>query len=177
MNNKKILLAGALILLLISGTWLVKKSKKQEEKISPEITLESTKMLDSKANLVAPITDTEKEGIEKTFAEEGVEMTMLKDVSGGQAVGTGWRNFDGSNFVLKVEVSSLAETEKGFYYEGWLVSDKGFFSIGRMAVVNNQGKLYYKTSEDKSGFRGVVVTLEPEDGNAVPDKLIVEGSF
>ncbi|MDZ7586839.1 MAG: anti-sigma factor [Patescibacteria group bacterium] len=179
MNNKKVIvLTGAVVvLLLMGGIWLNKKNKKPEEKISPEITLESTKMITNEASLVAPMTEEEKQTIEKTFAQEGAEMTMLKDVSGGQAVGTSWRHFDKSNFVLKVEVSNLVIMEKGFYYEGWLVSDKGFFSIGRMAAVNGQGKLYYQTTEDKSEFRGVVVTLEPEDGNAAPDKHIVEGSF
>lgn len=177
MRNKKALIGVIVVLLIIGGIGLVKKTKKPEEKISPEITLESTKMIKSEANLVAPMTEAEKEAIEKTFAQEGAEMTMLKDVSGNQAVGTGRRHFDGTNFVLKVEVSNLPATEKGFYYEGWLVSDKGFFSIGRMASGEGQGKLYYQTKEDKSEFRGVVVTLEPEDGNAAPDKHIVEGSF
>ncbi|MDZ7586835.1 MAG: anti-sigma factor, partial [Patescibacteria group bacterium] len=162
---------------VIGGIGLIMKGKKPEEKISPEITLESTKMMNNEANLVAPMTEAEKQTIEKTFLQEGAEMTMLKDVSGGQAVGTGWRHFDGTNFVLKVEVSNLAAVEKGFYYEGWLVSDKGFFSIGRMATMDGQGKLYYQTKEDKSEFRGVVVTLEPEDGILAPDKHIVEGSF
>ncbi len=177
MKNKKALIGVIVVLLIIGGIGLIKKTKKPEEKISPEITLESTKMIKSEANLVAPMTEAEKQAIEKTFAQEGAEMTMLKDVSGNQAVGTGWRHFDGTNFVLKVEVSNLPAGEKGFYYEGWLVSDKGFFSIGRMAAAEGQGKLYYQTKEDKSEFRGVVVTLEPEDGNAAPDKHIVEGSF
>lgn len=177
MNNKKALIGVIVVLLIIGGIGLMIRSRKVEEKISPEITLESTKMIKNEANLVAPMTEAEKESIEKTFAQDGAEMTMLKDVSGNQAVGTGWRHFDGTNFALKVEVSNLPAIEKGFYYEGWLVSAKGFFSIGRMASGEGQGKLYYQTKEDKSEFRGVVVTLEPEDGNAVPDKHIVEGSF
>ena len=177
MKNKKALIGVIVVLLIIGGIGLIKNSKKPEEKIIPEITLESTKMITSEADLAAPMTEAEKQAIEKTFAQEGAEMTMLKDVSGGQAVGTGWRHFDGTNFVLKVEVSNLAAGEKGFYYEGWLVSDKGFFTIGRVAAAEGQGKLYYQTKEDKSEFRGVVVTLEPEDGNAAPDKHIVEGSF
>ncbi|KKS78958.1 MAG: hypothetical protein UV54_C0046G0007 [Candidatus Beckwithbacteria bacterium GW2011_GWA2_43_10] len=177
MNNKKILIGVIVVLLIIGGIGLMMKSKKPEEKISPEITLESTKMIESDANLIPAMSEAEKQAIENTFAQEGVEMTMLKDVSGGQAVGTGWRHFDGANFVLKIEVNNLAAGEKGFYYEGWLVSDEGFFSIGRMAAIDGQGKLYYKSSEDKSAFRGVVITLEAEDGDAAPDKHIVEGSF
>lgn len=177
MNNKKILTGIVAVLLIIGGIVLINNNKKPEEKIVPEITLESTKMMDSGANLVAPMTEAEKEAIEQTFVQEGAEMTMLKDVSGGQAVGTSWRHFANNSFVLKIEASNLTAMEKGYYYEGWLVGDKGFFSIGRMALMDKQGKLYYQTTEDKSEFRGVVVTLEPEDGDTTPDKHIVEGSF
>jgi len=106
MKNKKALIGVIVVLLIIGGIGLIKTTKKPEEKISPEITLESTKMIKSEANLVAPMTEAEKQAIEKTFAQEGAEMTMLKDVSGNQAVGTGWRHFDGTKFVLKVEVSN-----------------------------------------------------------------------
>ena len=60
---------------------------------------------------------------------------MLKDVSGGQAVGTAWRH-QGKKFALKMEVSRLASLDKGFFYEGWLVGDTGFFSIGRLGEVD-----------------------------------------
>ncbi|MBU1322943.1 hypothetical protein KKE48_05940, partial [Patescibacteria group bacterium] len=98
MKNKKALIGVIVVLLIIGGIGLIKNSKKPEEKIIPEITLESTKMMTSEADLAAPMTEAEKQAIEKTFAQEGAEMTMLKDVSGGQAVGTGWRHFDGTNF-------------------------------------------------------------------------------
>lgn len=174
---KKAVIGIIVVLLILGGIVLVNKNKNKEETISPEITLESTKMIDSDANLKPAMSEDEKQTIEDTFVQEGAEMTMLKDVGGGQAVGTAWRHFDGKSFVHKVEVSRLAGLEKGFFYEGWLVGDKGFFSTGRMAAIDGQGKLYYKSSEDKSAFRGVVITLEAEDGNPAPDRHIVEGSF
>ncbi|MCG2692450.1 hypothetical protein L6272_06570 [Microgenomates group bacterium] len=69
MKNKKVLMGVIVVLLIIGGIGLMKKSKKPEEKISPEITLESTKMMESEANLIAPMTEAEKEAIEKTFAQ------------------------------------------------------------------------------------------------------------
>jgi len=177
MNNRKTAW-GLLILVVVIGlVIIVSKSKKPKEMVNPEITLESSMMIDSGAGLVPAMTEEEKQSIEDSFAKEGAEMTMLKDVAGGQAVGTAWRNFDGVNFVHKVEVSMLPVLEKGYFYEGWLVGSEGFFSTGRMAVVDGQGKLYYKAVEDKSVFRGVVITLEAEDGIEAPDKHIVEGSF
>ena len=46
-----------------------------------------------------------------------------------------------------------------------------------MAVIEGAGNLYYRVDEDKSAFTGVVITLEPEDGNPGPDKHVLEGSF
>ncbi|MFH0943267.1 MAG: anti-sigma factor [Candidatus Beckwithbacteria bacterium] len=177
MNKNKIalgLLVAAAVMGIIIG---VSRSKKPEEAVNPEITLESNKMMDSDAGLVPAMSEAEKRQIEDTFAKDGAEMTMLKDVAGGQAVGTAWRNFDGNSFAHKVEVNNLPALEKGYFFEGWLVGAEGFFSTGRMAAIDGQGKLYYKAGEDKSAFKGVVITLEPEDGIEAPDKHIVEGSF
>lgn len=176
MKNKTILGIG--ILVLVAGIGFgISKNRKSEETVNPEITLESNKMIDSGVGLVPAMTEEEKQSIEDSFAKDGAEMTMLKDVAGGQAVGTAWRSFDGVNFVHKVEVNMLPVLEKGYFYEGWLVGPEGFFSTGRMAVIDGQGKLYYKAAENKSVFRGVVITLEAEDGIEAPDKHIVEGSF
>lgn len=174
---KKIILAAIVVLILAGGIFILLKNKPREEKISSEITLEASKMMNDEVKLKPAMTEAEKEEIERIFREKGVEMTMLKDVSGGQVVGTGWRYFDGNKFMQKIEASRLPAVGKGFYYEGWLVSDQGFFSIGRMAEEEGTGRLYYATNKDKSEFKGAVVTLEPEDGNPAPDKHILEGNF
>jgi hypothetical protein len=174
--SKQVIGALVVIAVIIGGVWLVKRSKPEEE-VMPEIVLESSKMMESEAGLELPMTETEKAEIEEVFATEGVEMTMLKDVTGGQAVGTAWRQFTDGKFLHKVEATSLSALEKGFFYEGWLVGDEGFFSTGRMGEVVGQGVLYFKADEDKSEFRGVVVTLESEDGDPAPAEHILEGSF
>ncbi len=174
--NKQAIIGGALVLVLVGGGfWLVNRNKQKEEPVSSEITLEPTQQITTE--LVPSMTEAEKQAIEAGFAKEGVEMTLLKDVAGGQAVGTAWRQYDGVKFYHKIDANNLASPDKGFFYEGWLVGDAGFFSTGRLAAVDGRGLLYYTVPEDKSGFRGVVVTLEPEDGNEAPDKHILEGSF
>lgn len=174
---KKTTLGVIIILVIIGGIVILQKNKQGEEKINSEIILESSKMINDEEKLKLPISEGEKEEIETIFREDGAEMTMLRDVSGGQVVGTSWRHFDGKKFVQKIEVSNLAAVEKGFYYEGWLVSGQGFFSIGRIAEEAGTGQLYYLADKDKSEFKGVVVTLESEDGNQTPDKHILEGNF
>lgn len=180
MDNKllrQIITIGVILILVIGGVWLFKKQKPEEEKVAPEIILESSKMMEGEAALKQPMSEAEKQAIDAIFTNEGAEMTMLKDVSGGQAVGTAWRHASEKKFALKVEASKLAGLDKGFFYEGWLVSDKGFFSTGRMAEVNGEGKLYYQADEDKSEFKGVVITREPEDGDPAPAAHVLEGNF
>lgn len=173
----KKIIAGILVgVLIIGGVWLWKRSQKTEEKISSEITLESSKMLNDNIDLKPAMSEAEKDIIDTTFRENGVEMTMLKDVNDSQSVGTAWRNFD-KKFNFKLEANRLSSPGKGFYYEGWLVGNQGFFSIGRLAEEAGVGQLYYSNETDKSEFKGVVVTLESEDGNAAPDKHILEGNF
>ena len=171
------LVLGAVVVLALvgGGFWLVNRNKPVEESVSPEITLEPSEQLTTE--LVPPMSQAEKQAIEDAFAKEGAEMTLLKDVSGGQAVGTAWRQYDGVKFYHKIDANNLTAPDKGFFYEGWLVGESGFFSTGRLAVVSGRGTLYYTASEDKTGFSGVVVTLEEEDGNAAPGKHILEGNF
>jgi hypothetical protein len=169
--TKQVMGVLVIIAVVIGGVWLTKRGKIEDE-VVPEIVLEPTKRIE--AELQLPMTEAEKQEIEEKFASEGVEMTVLKDVTGGQAVGTAWRQYDDEEFSHKVETSGLAALEKGFYYEAWLVGDEGFFSTGRIGEI---GTLYYKAEEDKSEFVGVVVTLEPEDGDSAPAEHVLEGSF
>jgi len=173
--NKQLVGFLVIIAVIIGGVWLSKQNK--EEEVLPEITLESSKQIESDVNLQLPMTEAEKEEIEEVFVVEGVEMTVLEDVTGGQAIGTAWRQFSDNKFFHKVEVSGLLALEKGFFYEGWLVGDEGFFSTGRIGEETGKGVLYYKTDEDKSDFRGVVITLESEDGDSAPAEHVLEGSF
>jgi len=170
------LIALGLLVVIVGSIWLIKSNRKGEEEIRPEIVLEESKMMPA-PSLMPAMTDEEKVAIDSVFAREGKQMTLLSDVTGSASVGTAWRALVEGKFYHKVEASALPALEKGFFYEGWLVGPDGFFSTGRMAVIEGSGKLYYQADEDKSSFTGVVITLEPEDGNAGPDKHVLEGSF
>lgn len=173
--NKKITAIILILILIGGGIWLYRKNQAEEEMVSPEITLEPTQQIVSELTL--PMSEAEKQAIDDAFAKEGAEMTLLKDVVGGQGIGTAWRQYDGSQYYHKIEASNLTPLDKGYFYEGWLVGEDGFFSTGRMALDDSKGELFYSTEEDKTEFRGVVVTLEAEDGNSAPDKHVLEGSF
>ena len=170
------LIALGLLVVIIGSIWLIQRNRKGEEEIRPEIVLEESKMMPT-PSLMPAMTDEEKAAIDSVFERVGAQMTLLSDVTGGSAVGTAWRALAEGKFYHKVEASTLPALEKGFFYEGWLVGPDGFFSTGRMAVIEGAGLLYYQVDEDKSVFTGVVITLEPEDGNSGPDKHVLEGSF
>ena len=171
---KQVLGILVVVAVVVGGVMLVRRGKQGEE-VMPEINLEPTKQM--MEELPEPMSMKEKQMIEEKFVSEGVEMIVLKDVAQGQSVGTGWRHFDGEEFAFKAEASGLVELEKGFFYEGWLVGKDGFFSTGRLPVVEGKGTLYYQSDEDKSEYDGVVITLEAEDGDEAPDKHVLEGSF
>lgn len=171
----RVAVIGVVLTIIIEGIWLINKNKQVEEEIVPEIVLEESMMMTDQPQ--EAMTEEEKAQIEAVFSAQGAEMTLLSDVTGGGAVGTAWREFDDINFYHKVEATGLPALEKGFFYEGWLVGGEGFFSTGRMAVVEGAGSLYYKSDQDQSDFAGAVITLEPEDGDPAPDKHVLEGSF
>lgn len=173
MNNK--VKYGLVLGLIVVGGVLMMNRKEVEDEVAPEITLEPTKQMVTELPL--PMSEAEKNAIEDKFSKEGVEMTLLRGVAGNEAVGTAWRHFADEEFVHKAEASSLPSLDKGFFYEGWLVSEDGFFSTGRVSFSEGKGELYYTTDEDKSNFSGVVITLEEEDGNEEPGKHVLEGSF
>lgn len=165
-----------LVVLVFGSIWLLGKDKKTQEEAIPEIILEESKML-SREQPQAGMSEAEKEAIDQVFERVGAEMTLIADVTGGTSLGTAFRATEEEMFYHKVEASGLPSLEKGFFYEGWLVGDEGFFSTGRVLVIDGAGKLYFKALDDKSSFNGVVITIEPEDGNPAPDKHILEGSF
>ena len=179
MENKttRLALIGlGLLVIIIGSIWLIRRNRQAEEAVRPEIVLEESKMMTGPSPIPA-MTEEEKAAIDAVFAKEGAQMTLLSDVIGGASVGTAWRALAEGKFYHKVEASGLPALEKGFFYEGWLVGPDGFFSTGRVEVINGSGRLYYTDSQDKTAFTGVVITLEPEDGDSSPDKHILEGSF
>jgi len=169
------------VILVVIGMWWASRQSKEE--VSREIVLEPTMMLEEE--LVEAMTEAEKAAIETQVTGSGSEQVSLADVTGGQVSGIAWRRYEAeavgdetAKFYHKVEATGLPALEKGFFYEGWLVGEAGFFSTGRMAVFpDGTGILYYKALEDKSDFSSVLITLEPEDGDPAPAAHVIEGRF
>jgi hypothetical protein len=49
--------------------------------------------------------------------------------------------------------------------------------MGRLELGEKTASLYYFSSEDRSDYSSVKVTLEPENGDQEPGEAVLEGSF
>ena len=106
----------------------------------------------------------------------------LSDVASSGASGTAKLAFSNGKTYHRVEVQNLPPLSGDDFYEGWLVKNpatKDFFSTGKMTVnpQTREATLEYITDGDKTDYRTVVITSEPNDGNPEPDKHILEGKF
>lgn len=76
-------------------------------------------------------------------------------------------------------VATLPDPPVGYFYEGWLIRSKpfDFFSTGQLIQHADDLKWYllWEDAEDKTDYKKVVVTLEPNDGNAAPADHVLEG--
>jgi hypothetical protein len=103
----------------------------------------------------------------------------LEDVSGGNSTGQAWIVINDGKIYHQVIAQDLPELTDEYFYEGWLVREKpspDFFSTGKM-VFDEQSKVWilnYETTDDKSDYSKVVITLEPDDDNPAPAKHILE---
>jgi len=141
-----------------------------------------------------PVVDTADDANKDTAAEDdflvetadifaGIDSIDLVDVAGGNAAGQAWVLIekDGST-EHRVVASDLPELTNGDFYEGWLVRDPaslGFISTGEMVFDEeaNQWVLNYSSETDYSDYPGVVITLEPDDGDPAPAAHVLDGSF
>jgi hypothetical protein len=106
------------------------------------------------------------------------EMVILEDQTGAGMAGEAKRAFSDGKFYFRMETSGLMLPEKGYFYEGWLQQESNYLSLGRMEVsAAGTGRLYYTASEDKSLYDQVLLTLEPEDGNQAPAKVMMWAIF
>lgn len=164
--NKKDIVIGILILLLLAGIifWRQRPKPPEERKV-PE-TLSSEKELEEKFRLEIP---------------EDVEKAELKDVSGGNSFGIATRKFQNGKFTHTI-LADLPEPEKGAFYEGWLIrgvegsENFSLVSSGKLRLAKGGYLLEFESTTDYSDFNKVLITLEKiADKN--PEKHILEGSF
>lgn len=182
-NIQNILIGAGVILVIIAGYFYFKAQKPEEEVVPPaeEIIIQEEGLVKKTGEIIEPLTEEElvvlKEEVDGVLSTAGEEVELV-DVVGGGVAGHAKRAFSDGKFYFKVEVSGLEPVEKGYYYEGWLKNEDGVVSVGRVELSQTgQGSLYYTASADRSEYSGVVITLEPEDGNPEPATHVLEGEF
>jgi len=119
-----------------------------------------------------------EENIENSFKLEipdDLEKAELLDVSGGISGGLATRKFENGLFTFAILVD-LPEPPSGSFYEGWLVKDGKFVSVGQVFIAKGGYLLNFKSEVDYSDYDQVVVTLEKTKDSA-PEGNILEGSF
>lgn len=131
---------------------------------------------------------TEKEG-DAMVKDENFEAVIakaqsitLKDVAQSGASGAAWLAVYEGKTYHRVMAKNLPPLPGNDFYEGWLVKNPvpgGFFSTGKLSYnpQTKEGKLDFVVDGDKSDYRFVVITSEPDDGNPAPDKHIIEERF
>ena len=107
---------------------------------------------------------------------------LLKDVTGGSSTGEAWIVVKDGKTYHKAIAQDLPALTGGDFYEGWLTRDPaslGFFSTGEM-IFDESKKMWileYEVEGDKSNYPGVVITLEPDDGDPGPAAHVLEGKL
>ncbi len=182
-NVRNVLLGIGVILLVVAAYFLFKPgSGEMEPSPSPEeIIVQEEGTVRRVGEAVQSLSDEEikqlREESDNVLQESGEE-TSLDPVGDFSGQGTVKRAFSEEKFYLRVQVSGIAMTDKGYFYEGWITRDGETISIGRMEVgIDGAGFLYYTSSADRSDYNGVVITLEPEDGDPAPATHVLEGEF
>jgi len=106
----------------------------------------------------------------------------LKNVSKSGATGVArLAVYDGKTYH-RVIAKNMPALPGADFYEGWLVKNAitgDFFSTGKMSynAASKEAMLDFVIEGDKSDYRFVVITSEPDDGNPKPDKHIIEERF
>lgn len=169
MTKKVTLFFSVLLLSLIfSGCFQKKETLKQDEVIGSP----------------APKIEKQMEQKEQTKNDvfENAPMIVLVDVASGKSSGDAWITVKSGKTFHRVVAKNLPELTNGDFYEGWLVkvpASGGFLSTGEMIFDEESEEwiLEHEERGDKSEYRSVVITLEPDDGNPAPAKHILEGEF
>src|SRR3972149_1636312 len=105
----------------------------------------------------------------------------MKDVGRGKATGKAWLAFYAEKTYLRMRAAGLLESRGSNYYEGWIMKNSKsneFFLAGNIDLsADGAGIIDLVLDGDKTDFRTIVITNEPNDGNPIPDIHILEGIF
>ena len=82
-------------------------------------------------------------------------------------------------YVLYGTFMHMPTPRGGYYYEGWLVRKKPFdlISTGRIVLIDNDYSNVYASTQDLTDHTFFLVTVEHDDGIAIPETVLLEGEF
>jgi hypothetical protein len=86
--------------------------------------------------------------------------------------------FEDGTYLHNLKVN-IARSEDGFFYEGWVVSDDGedWESLGHLQshFADARHGVQFRGTQDVRKYLNVRVTLEQDDGDPSPGKIVAEG--
>lgn len=82
-----------------------------------------------------------------------------------------------AGFVYRLAVEGLDPAPADTYYEGWVVSDDGWVSVGTFHMRGGDGSVTLWSGVDPEAYPRLVVTLQPEGSGPAPsDVVVLDGS-
>jgi len=168
--NQKMIIGIVAIIIVVAGVGIYSSNSSKTEMMEKEVMMQENK----------DVMMIEGSDLDAIFAK--APSITLKDVSKSGATGVAWvAVYDGKTYH-RVIAKNMPALPGADFYEGWLVKSAitgDFFSTGKMNynVASKEATLDFVTDGDKSDYRFVVITSEPDDGNPKPDKHIIEERF
>lgn len=178
------ILIGLGVIFLIMAGFFYWRSRETGEIIPgefEEIIVQEDMAVRKNGKQIKPLTEEEIAKIKEEtdgVLSLGGEAALLEDLESVGIKAEAKRAFSDGKFYYRLKGTGFALPEKGYYFEGWFKKDDDFLSIGRLEINTLGGaELYYTASEDRSDYSQILITLEPEDGNSAPAKIVLEGRF
>jgi len=181
------ILLGTGLLLLIGASYAYFRNKKinqtQLPPASNEILYKEEGVVGSEGDKETKMSEEEKrrikEQIKSVLESNEAKQTSIYQLTDGVLKGEAKRVFSNGKFYFSAYLNDLSFPQKGYYYEAWLENDiANFFSLGRLEIAETgRGEIYYLVSGDKSSYKTVKITLEPEDGNPNQAAVLFLGKF
>lgn len=158
-NKKDIITGLVVILLIIGGVYLFKYLKKDKAVLptSSPVSYEFKKDFDTESGYL----DSFLKNI-----PDNVNTIELKDITDGDSRGIA------TDSEILVDA---ADPDSGYYYEAWLESSDKLVSLGKLKVAKGGWLIEYDKSKN-AGSTKVVISLEKVNDNKI-EKRILEGSF
>ncbi|OGF42529.1 hypothetical protein A2303_03845 [Candidatus Falkowbacteria bacterium RIFOXYB2_FULL_47_14] len=120
---------------------------------------------------------------DNTGAVFGLAPTIrLTDASGEGVLSKAWLAVYNGITYHRIAARGLAAPVGTDYYEGWLVRNPDtldMFSVGKMKYDPGaaDATLSVRVTGDQEAYRTVYVTLEKDDGDPMPGKVVLKGTF